>query len=76
MPGMTEAVRKAVKARMEKLGKSQGDVAKALDMERVNVTRMLSGRSGKIPEKWLEMLDYLGLELTVKSKAEGSKDAS
>lgn len=68
MPGMTETVRKAVKEQMEKLGKSQGDVAEALDMERVNVTRMLSGRSGKIPEKWLEMLDYLGLELTVKPK--------
>lgn len=68
MAGMTEKVRKAVRERMEKLGKSQGDVAEALDMERVNVTRMLSGRSGKIPEKWLELLDYLGLELTVKSK--------
>jgi len=45
-------------------------VADDLGVERVYINRMLSGDTSKIPARWLELLDLLGLELTVKQKGE------
>lgn len=67
---MNESIRRAVKQRMDEKGLSQGDVARALQMQRPNLTKMLSGRSGEIPRNWQELLDFLDLELTVKPKLE------
>lgn len=72
MSPMTDRVRKAVKERMAQLGMSQGDLAEKLHMERVNLNRILTGRSGKIPESWQRILDSLGLELTVVPKSDQS----
>ncbi|WP_218022857.1 helix-turn-helix domain-containing protein [Calidithermus terrae] len=69
---MTDRVRKAVKERMAQLGMSQGDLAEKLHMERVNLNRVLTGRSGKIPESWQRILDSLGLELMVVPKSDQS----
>lgn len=72
MSPMTDQVRKAVKERMAQLGMSQGDLAEKLHMERVNLNRILTGRSGKIPESWQRILDSLGLELIVVPKSDRS----
>ena len=37
--------------------------ARAVDMEPPNVSRLLSGASGRVPETWQKILDELGLEL-------------
>lgn len=57
---------------MAQLGMSQGDLAEKLHMERVNLNRILTGRSGKIPESWQRILDSLGLELIVVPKSDRS----
>ena len=61
--GMNEEVREAVKREMEKREVSQGELAKLINVERPNLTRILSGRSGKIPKVWQEILDTLDMEL-------------
>lgn len=66
--GMNDAIREAVKQAMKDQGLSQVTLAKELDIDRVNLTRILSGRSGKPPETWSKILDRLGLELVVREK--------
>ena len=66
--GMNETVRQAVKNKLESRGLSQADLAKAVGMERPNVTRMLAGRSGQIPDNWQKILDFLDLELIAREK--------
>lgn len=61
--GMNEQVREAVRREMERRELSQGELAKLLEIERPNLTRLLSGRSGKIPKVWQDVLDSLDLEL-------------
>lgn len=61
---MLEAVRK----RMKEKSMSQQDLSELTGIERPNVTRLLTGRSGKVPENWQKILDILGLEITVKEK--------
>lgn len=65
---MNETVRQAVKNKLESRGLSQADLAKAVGMERPNVTRMLAGRSGQIPDNWQKILDFLDLELIAREK--------
>lgn len=65
---MNETVRQAVKNKLESRGLSQADLAKAVGMERPNVTRMLAGRSGQIPDNWQKILDFLDLELVAREK--------
>ena len=57
-----------IKRRIEEKGLTQAEIARAIGMERPNVTRMLTGRSGQAPDNWVKLLDLLGLELTVKVK--------
>ncbi|WP_342766826.1 helix-turn-helix transcriptional regulator [Deinococcus irradiatisoli] len=39
-------------------------------IQRPNVTRLLTGQSGAIPENWQKVLDVLGLELVAQPKRE------
>ena len=61
--GMNEEVREAVKREMEKREVSQGELAKLINVERPNLTRILSGRCRKIHKVWQEILDTLDMEL-------------
>jgi plasmid maintenance system antidote protein VapI len=65
---MNDSIREMVKQTMGANGLSQGDVSRALGIKRPNLTKMLSGRSGVVPENWQRIFDYLGLELVVKEK--------
>lgn len=63
--GMNEDVRSAVKAAMKERGLTQEQVAEELGVDRVYVTRMLSGSVSETPRRWEDLLKLLGLRLTV-----------
>jgi predicted transcriptional regulator len=68
MSGMNDDIRAAVVLRMAERGVTRYQMAQDLDMDAPNISRLLNGRSGKIPESWQAIFDYLGLELVVKPK--------
>lgn len=63
MTGMNVEVREAVKTALERQGLSQAELARKVGMERGNVNRLISGKSGQVPEAWQKILDALELEL-------------
>ncbi len=66
---MHKAVRDAVREVMSERGLSQVRLAQELDIDRVNLTRLLSGRVNGVTPTWQKILDALGLELTVQKKS-------
>lgn len=66
MTGMNADVRDAVKAALEQKGMTQAELARRIGMERPNLHRLLSGKSGQVPEAWQKILKELGLELTAR----------
>lgn len=69
MPGMNEEIRQAVRDALAKKGLSQTKAAEQMGVDRVYVTRMLSGKAaGDAPKSWQKLLELAGLELTVKEK--------
>lgn len=67
---MTEEVRKKVTEEMKRRKISRYRLAEDLDMEKPSISRLLNGRSGKVPESWQKIFDYLGFEVTLKKKGE------
>jgi len=65
---MHKSVRDAVREVMNERGLSQVRLAQELDIDRVNLTRLLSGRVNGVTPTWQKILDALGLELTVQKK--------
>ena len=65
---MDEGIREQIKRCIKEKSVTQGEIAKALGIARPNITRMLTGRSGQVPDNWVKLLDYLGLELTVQHR--------
>lgn len=63
MTGMNDTVRQTVKTTMKERGLTHQELADLTGLERANVTRLLSGTVGKIPENWQRVLDALGLQL-------------
>lgn len=63
MTGMNEAVRAAVAEALKERDLTQKDFAAQIGMEPPNVSRLLNGHSGRIPENWQRILDALDLEL-------------
>ena len=70
METVNQDVRTQVKAVMKEKGLTQQAIADKLGVDRVYVNRMLSGHASQVPGRWSEMLELLGLELTVKTKDE------
>ena len=54
-----EAVRQAIESRQL----TPKELARELGMEPQNLSRMLTGNSGRVPENWEKILDALDLEL-------------
>ncbi|GAA4022864.1 hypothetical protein GCM10022631_41770 [Deinococcus rubellus] len=71
MKGMNEQVRQAVRERMKQQAITHEKLAELTSIQRPNVTRLLTGQSGAIPENWQKVLDALGLELVAQPKQEG-----
>lgn len=70
MTGMNETVRQSVKSTMKEKGLTHQELADLTGIERANVTRLLSGTVGKVPDNWQRVLDALGLELIAVPKRE------
>ncbi|WP_229777597.1 helix-turn-helix domain-containing protein [Deinococcus seoulensis] len=68
---MNETVRQSVKSTMKEKGLTHQELADLTGIERANVTRLLSGTVGKVPDNWQRVLDALGLELIAVPKREG-----
>ena len=68
MKGMNEQVRQVVRERMKEQGITHERLAELTTIQRPNVTRLLTGQSGTIPENWQKVLDALGLELVAQLK--------
>lgn len=66
MTGMNEEIRKAVIAEMKRRSLTRYQLAKELGIEAPNISRLLNGRSGKVPESWQAIFDKLGFTLTVR----------
>lgn len=73
MLGMNAEVRDAVKAALEEKGMTQAELARRVGMERPNLHRLLSGKSGQVPETWQKIFNELGLRLTVEPIEPDSK---
>lgn len=63
MTGMNDQVREAVARALKERGISQKDFAQSIDLEPPNLSRLLNGHSGRIPENWQRILDALELDL-------------
>lgn len=48
---------------------TQGELSRQMGVDRANITRALNGRSGRIPERWQDILDHLELDLVAVPKA-------
>jgi predicted XRE-type DNA-binding protein len=68
MDGMNQGIRERILKELKTREISQYKMAQDLDIPQPSVSRLLKGRSGKIPESWQAILDYLDLELTVTPK--------
>ena len=65
---MNRTVRTQVKEAIRKRGLTQSEMAERLGVERQYISLMLTGKRGGVPDKWQELLDELGLELTLQPK--------
>lgn len=71
MTGMNETVRQGVKDTMKARGLTHQELADLTGIERPNITRLLTGAVGKVPDNWQRVLDALGLELVAVPKKDG-----
>ena len=66
---MHKPVRDAVREVMSQRGLSQVRLAREIEIDRVALTRLLSGRVNGVTPTWQKILDALDLELTVQKKS-------
>lgn len=64
---VNDKIRAEVRAHIAKLGVSQAKAARQMGLEPQELNRALQGR-GKIAPVWKTILDFFGLELTVRPK--------
>jgi transcriptional regulator with XRE-family HTH domain len=67
---MTDDIRHAVKVELAKRKLTQGELAKGVGITVQQLSRMMQGKSAKVPDSWQSVFDFLGLELVVKAKSE------
>lgn len=60
---MNEAVRQAVKVALKEQGLTQEQVAEEIGLHRVQVNRLLNGKSNDVPDSWQRLLELAGLDL-------------
>ncbi|WP_268243881.1 helix-turn-helix domain-containing protein [Deinococcus sedimenti] len=53
---------------MKEDGMTQEAVAQQMNVDRVYINRMLNNGTSKIPMRWGQLLDLLGLELVIRRK--------
>lgn len=67
---VNENIRLAALQRLKVLNWTQGDLAKLAGVKQPTVSRLLAGTQVGRPETWQQLLDALGLELTVREKGD------
>ncbi len=65
---MNEKVTTAIRRKMKERGMTQLQLGEATDISQPNLSRMLSGRSPRVPDTLCRVLDELGLEITAEEK--------
>ncbi|BDP44842.1 hypothetical protein DAETH_48110 (plasmid) [Deinococcus aetherius] len=60
---MNPEVRQAVREAMKDRELTQVELAQRLGMTQPALAKMLTGRTGQVPESWQKVLDELGLKL-------------
>lgn len=68
MTDVNQDVCRQVKAVMKEDGVTQEAVAGQMGVDRIYINRMLNNSTSKIPMRWGQLLDLLGLELVVRRK--------
>ncbi|GGS10354.1 hypothetical protein GCM10008960_40620 [Deinococcus sedimenti] len=68
MTDVNQDVCRQVKAVMKEDGMTQEAVAQQMNVDRVYINRMLNNGTSKIPMRWGQLLDLLGLELVIRRK--------
>lgn len=68
MKNMNTQIREAIRAELSRRKLTHAQIAEELGMPRPQVTRMLTGQSGSVPEGWQKLLDALDLQLSVTTK--------
>ena len=58
--GMNPEVREAVRQTMKQRELTQSELAQRLGMTQPALAKMLTGRTGQVPESWQKVLDELG----------------
>ena len=68
MGAMTNDLRAELRAELARRRIRQTDLARDLGVSRTHLSNMLNGQRGQLPATWGRLLDFLGLELTVRVK--------
>jgi predicted XRE-type DNA-binding protein len=65
---VNDRIRSDVKELLKQRGLTQQQLADMTGIERPNINAMLSGKVGKMPDRWEKLLDALGLEVVIRPK--------
>ncbi len=65
---VNQKVAAAIRQKMKQRGMTQAQLGEQTGISQPNLSRMLSGRSPRVPETLRRVLDELGLELTAENK--------
>lgn len=68
MTDVNQDVCRQVKAVMKEDGVTQEALAAQMGVDRIYINRMLNNNTSKIPLRWGQILDLLGLELVIRRK--------
>ena len=73
MNAMTDHLRAELRAEIARRRGSQTELARILGMSRSHLNALLNGQRGQLPDAWARLIDHLGLELTLRPKADTPK---
>lgn len=65
---VTDDIRREIRAQLARKEMTQGELAQRLGIHEVQLSRMMTGKSEGTVSRWKEILEALGLELTVRER--------
>jgi transposase-like protein len=72
MQAMTEEIKATLRAEIGRQGKSMSEIAREIDTDRNQISRMLSAKRkdtiGEVSDTWKKLLEHLGYELVIVKK--------